>query len=299
MPYEQGEMGYLQLLRDVCDRGERRIDRTGTGTLSVFAPDPLRFDLSKSMPVYTTKRVAWKTVIKELLWFVKGHTDARLLQEQNVHIWDGHTSNAFLRARSLPYREGVLGPGYGWQWRRFGAPYDDKLAAANVPHSGVTAGFDQLRYVERLLREDRFSRRIFLSSWNANDLDQMALAPCHVSCQFYVTKADELSCHVYMRSNDLFLGNPFNVLSYATLTSLLAKRCLLKPKELIMSFGDAHVYVDHLTSVSTQLSRKPFPFPTMTVDDRVQHIEYQDLVPDDFCIKDYRHHPSLSGKMSV
>ena len=292
-------MGYLQLLRDVCTRGERRVDRTGTGTMSLFAPEPLRFDMSASaVPIYTTKRVAWKTVIKELLWFVKGHTDARLLQEQGVHIWDGHTSKAFLSTRSLPYREGILGPGYGWQWRRFGAPYDERLADVDMSTMS-TMGVDQLGYVERMLRKDRFSRRIFLSSWNASDLDKMALVPCHVSCQFHVSNHDELSCHVYMRSNDLFLGNPFNVLSYAALTHLLAKRTSLKPKELVMSFGDAHVYLDHLPSVETQLARTPFQFPTMTVDDRVQHIEYKDLCLEDFCINNYSHHPALSGRMSV
>ncbi len=296
MPYRE-ETGYLDLLRDVLETGVRRADRTGTGTLSLFAPDPLRFNISESIPLYTTKKVPWKMVIKELLWFLRGHTDAALLQEQGVHIWDGHTSESFLRQRGLPYAPGILGPGYGWQWRRFGAPYDESLANADVDANA--GGADQIAYIERLLKTDKQSRRIYLNAWNAKDLDQMALVPCHVACQFHVDPNDGLSAHVYMRSNDLFLGNPFNVFSYGVLTHLLALRCGLKPKELVVSFGDAHVYNDHLHQVTEQLKRPVYKPPCLLINDRVRDLEYKDITVDDFVVNNYEHHPALKGVMSI
>lgn len=306
MPYK-GESGYLQLLNDVLLHGEQRRDRTGTGTISLFAPDPLSFDLAEGVPLYTTKKVPSQTVIKELLWFVKGHTDARLLQAQGVHIWDGHTSGEFLRSRNLPYREGILGPGYGWQWRSFGAVYDERMAGQDhhndVWDDPTDYGVDQIKYVERMLKTDPTSRRIFMSSWNAKDLSAMALIPCHVSCQFHVGRADtdakDLSCHVYMRSNDLFLGNPFNVFSYAVLTHLLAKRCNMTAKSLTMSFGDAHVYLDHRNVVEQQLTRQPYPPPQLRVSDRVIDLPFNQILPSDFVVDSYQHHPMLRGVMSV
>lgn len=294
------EARYLQLLRDVSENGETRPDRTGTGTKAIFAPDPLRFDIANTVPLYTTKKVPWKSIVKELLWFIRGQTDAKLLKEQNVHIWDGNTSTEFLRQRGLDYREGILGPGYGWQWRRFGAPYEENLA--NLPRqSGNTleSGMDQLSYIENLLIHDKYSRRIYLNAWNASDLDKMALVPCHVACQFHVDVQDGLSCHVYMRSNDLFLGNPFNVFSYAVLTYILAKRCALKPKQLIVSFGDAHLYLDHMTQVSEQSSRTPYPPPRLEVSDRVKEIDWSEIELSDFNLHDYAHHPPLVARMSI
>ncbi len=302
MPY-RNEAGYLQLLSDVIETGQTRPDRTGTGTRSLFAPDPLRFDISTSVPLYTTKKVPWKMVIKELLWFLRGHTDATLLQEQGVHIWDGHTSEDFLRQRGLPYRAGILGPGYGWQWRRFGAPYDETFARANpvedVETSEAPVGFDQISHIEHLLKTDKSSRRIYLNAWNAKDLDQMALVPCHVACQFYVDNDNGLSAHVYIRSNDLFLGNPFNVFSYSILTYLLAARCSLKPKELIISFGDAHVYLDHLPQVKEQVQRSLHAPPRLILNDRVANLDYKDMTIDDFSVEEYVHHPALKGTMSI
>lgn len=297
MPYN-GEEGYLQLLQEVIDNGELRTDRTGTGTRSLFAPDPVKFDISTSIALYTTKKMPWKTVIKELLWFVKGHTDAKLLSEQGVKIWDAHTSDSFLKQRGLPYKSGILGPGYGWQWRRFGAPYDEALAGSDAT-MGDSVGTDQIAYVEQLLKTDKYSRRIYLNAWNAKDLDKMALVPCHVACQFYVDGQDRLSAHVYIRSNDLFLGNPFNVFSYAVLTHLLAIRCGLTPKDLTVSFGDAHVYLDHIPQVQEQVTRKTFAPPKLVIDERVKDIDYSDISIDDFKLLDYIHHPSLKGAMSI
>ncbi len=300
MPY-LNESGYLQLLRDVLENGEVRPDRTGTGTYSLFAPDPLKFDISDSIPLYTTKKVPWKTVIKELLWFLKGHTDAKLLSEQGVRIWDAHTSETFLRQRGLSYNGGILGPGYGWQWRRFGASYDEALAAADVKTNGEMEPMsgDQIAYIEHLLKTDKYSRRIYMNAWNAKDLEQMALVPCHVACQFNVDIHDRLSAHVYMRSNDLFLGNPFNVFSYAVLTHLFAARCGLKPKELIVSFGDAHLYSDHVAQVQEQLTRTPFTSPKLIVNERVKDIDYSEITLEDFNVTSYSHHAALKGLMSI
>ncbi len=295
MPYLD-EPGYLQLLKDVLDNGENRADRTGTGTRSLFAPDPLRFDISECIPLYTTKKVPWKTVMKELLWFLKGHTDATLLQKQGVHIWDGNTSESFLRQRGLSYAPGILGPGYGWQWRRFGATYDESMAASDDISS---TGVDQIAYIEHLLKTDKHSRRIYMNSWNAKDLDQMALVPCHVSCQFHVDANDGLSAHVYIRSNDLFLGNPFNVFSYGVLAHILALRSGLKPKELIVSFGDAHIYLDHIPQVKEQLKRCTYPLPTLMVADRIKTLDFKDMTVEDFVVNDYKHHPILKACMSV
>ena len=200
---------YCKLLRYVLEHGIERSDRTGTGTLSIFAPHPPRFDISESVPLLTTKKMGPKGIIKELLWFLRGDTDAKILQRQGVHIWDENTSREFLDKRGLPYEEGVTGPGYGWSFRRFGGDYDERYAdSANITPeiSSKLGGFDQLMYVENLLKNDPESRRIYMNLWNAKDLSKMALPPCHVGIQFYVSNKVDLSCHVYIRSNDLFLG---------------------------------------------------------------------------------------------
>lgn len=297
---------YLTLLRHVMENGKSRPDRTGTGTLSVFAPDPLRFDISETMPLLTTKRVGWKGVIKELLWFLRGDTDAKILQEQNVRIWDGNTSREFLDSRGLSYETGVLGPGYGWQFRNFGAPYDEKFADMRnmTPEDKERlGGTDQIAYVEKLLKEDPFSRRIYINLWNAHDLDKMALTPCHVSINFYVDVTDDgqknLSGHVYIRSNDLFLGNPYNIFSYSVFIAILALRNGMKPGQLIVSLGDAHIYKDHLEQVHKQLQREAFPAPKLVLSERLKEIDWSDMTIDDFKVMDYKSHPTLYAKMSV
>jgi thymidylate synthase len=293
---------YLNLLRQVFEKGEQRLDRTGTGTISLFAPTALRFDISETVPLLTTKKVGWKTIIKELLWFLRGDTDAKILQGEGVHIWDGNSSREFLDSRNLSYAEGVIGPSYGWQFRRFGAKYDERYAdTRNIDRETANrlGGFDQLMYVERLLKTDPESRRIYINLWNANDLDKMALPPCHVGINFYVSEKTHLSCHVYIRSNDLFLGNPYNIFSYTVLTYILSKRCNLKPKELVVSLGDAHIYKNHLSQVKEQLQRDSYTAPILEVADRVATVNYHEINIDDFHVVNYQCHSALKANMSA
>ncbi len=305
----QGEQGYLDLLKYVLENGSDRQDRTGTGTLSVFAPPSLKFDLRQGLPMYTTKRMAVKSVIEELLWFLRGDTDNALLQAKKVRIWDGNTSSDYLSKKGLQYREGVAGPIYGFQWRFFGAPYAENLAdTSQIPSDKLEdlqkGSFDQIAYLERMLRNDPLSRKIFMSAWNANDLSKMALEPCHVSLQLYVEPAKNsdsaplLSGHVYIRSNDLFLGNPFNVLSYAILLHILAERAAMEPKELTLSFGDAHIYKDHVDQVRLQLTREPKALPKLKLNPNV-HGPISELTINDFEILNYDSYPPIAGKMSV
>ena len=285
------EREYLRVLAKVVSLGDPRPDRTGTGTLSLFG-EQMRFDISESVPALTTKFVPWKSCVKELLWFCRGDTDAKILSAQGVKIWDGNTSREFLDARGLhDLPEGSIGAGYSWQWRYAGAKYS--------PESRPTDGYDQLSEMLRLLREDKYSRRIFMTAWAPGQLDQMALPACHVSCQFYVNSQDELSCHMYQRSCDMFLGVPWNILSYSILTYVLADKAGLKPKELIVSCGDTHVYKDHLEQAKDQLMRDQYAGPKLTLSDAVKDKAWEDLTVDDFELVDYKYHPAIKARMSI
>ncbi|KAJ1897086.1 Thymidylate synthase, partial [Coemansia sp. IMI 209127] len=239
------EKQYLDLIREILEKGERRGDRTGTGTVALFAPPQLRFSLADDVfPLLTTKRVFWRGVVEELLWFVGGRTDANVLRDKGVHIWDGNGSREFLDARGLTHRrEGDLGPVYGFQWRHFGAQYTD----ADTDYSGQ--GVDQLAAVIQTIRENPTDRRIILSAWNPADMAAMALPPCHMFAQFFVSNAgtDEatLSCQMYQRSCDVGLGVPFNIASYALLTRMIAKVTGLKPGHFVHCMGDTHIYANH------------------------------------------------------
>ncbi|EFJ41181.1 hypothetical protein VOLCADRAFT_68527, partial [Volvox carteri f. nagariensis] len=291
------EQAYLDLLRHVLECGEPREDRTGTGTLSVFGRQ-LRFDISDCVPVLTTKKVAWQKVIQELLWFMRGDTDAAILQRDGVRVWDGNSSRAFLDARGLRHLpEGDIGAGYGHQWRRFGSPYVD---CKTPPRQGAEAGgVDQLQFVLDELRRNPSSRRIFMSAWNPCDLDKMALPPCHVSAQFYADRAGGLSCHMYQRSVDVFLGFPWNILSYSVLTYILAAKAGLKPKELIISTGDTHIYANHVGQVRTQLARQPFAWPRLELSPAVAAKAFEDITLEDFRMVGYTSHPYIRADMSV
>jgi len=287
---------YMSLLQDILDNGTLRSDRTNTGTLSVFGRQ-LRFDLEDGVPLLTTKYVAWKACIEELLWFLRGDTNAKHLSEKDVKIWDGNTTRDFLDARGLTMLpEGDIGAGYGFQWRHFGAEY----ATCKDDYSGK--GFDQVREVIRLLKEDPYSRRIFMSAWNPAALSKMALPPCHVSAQFYVEFQNGkkyLRCHMYQRSVDCFLGLPFNIFSYSVLTYILAKMCDMVPKELIISTGDTHIYTDHIDQVRTQLQRVPVFPPKLHLSDAVAHKDMHELTLKDFDIIGYFHHPAIRAHMAV
>ncbi|HEY8429219.1 MAG TPA: thymidylate synthase [Sandaracinaceae bacterium] len=236
---------YLSLLRDVRENGTRKEDRTGTGTLSVFGRQ-LRFDLRRGFPLVTTKKVHLKSVIYELLWFLRGDTNVRWLNEHGVTIWD-----------EWAREDGDLGPIYGYQWRSWPAPDGRHI--------------DQIARLLHDLRETPHSRRLVVSAWNVADLDRMALAPCHALFQFYVADG-RLSCQLYQRSADLFLGVPFNIASYSLLTMMIAQVVGLEPGEFVHTFGDAHIYLNHLEQVDTQLSRTPRPLPRMVLDPSVHDL---------------------------
>ncbi|KAN0065545.1 Thymidylate synthase [Thecaphora frezii] len=252
---DDDEAQYLSLVSRVLSTGERRPDRTGTGTIALFAPQPsLRFDLSNGrLPLLTTKRVFVRGVLEELLWFVSGSTDSQRLTERGVHIWDGNGSREFLEARGLGHRRaGDLGPVYGFQWRHFGAAYRD----CDADYTGQ--GVDQLREVIDKIRNNPTDRRIVMSAWNPSDLDKMALPPCHMFVQFYVSNLSgrrRLSAQMYQRSCDLGLGVPFNIASYALLVHMVAKVTDCEPDQLSICMGDAHVYLDHVEPLKGTLPR--------------------------------------------
>lgn len=309
----QTEGTYLALARRVLAEGHERLDRTGVGTIGIFCAH-MRFDITTSVPLLTTKRVPWKACIQELLWMMRGETDAKVLQRQGVKIWDGNTSREFLDARGLAhYDAGILGPGYGWAMRHFGGQYDPAYAdkGAMTPEQADAlascGGVDQLAYVLDLLRNDPYSRRIMMSYWNPTDFDKIALLPCHFACQFYVTPATDsegdtrpwLSCHLNMRSNDLFLGNPFNLFSYTVLTYILAAKAGMRPKELVWTGGDVHIYSNHVDQMREQLSREPRALPTLVLSEAVKNKDWGDLTIDDFQVVGYNPHPSIAAPMAV
>lgn len=296
------EYKYLMLMERILKEGNVRTDRTGTGTISLFGTS-LRFDISTTIPLLTTKNVPFKMIIKELLWIMQGHTDAKVLQRQGVHIWDGNTSREFLDGRGLQhYPEGVLGAGYGWQLRHHGAEYDSKFAdVTGLDHSKI-GGFDQLKYVEDLLKNDPFSRRIMFSYWNSSDFDKTALVPCHTHCQFYVTESEGkryLSCQYGMRSNDYVCGKPFNLVFYTVLTYILAKRHNMQPKEIIYTCGDCHIYSNHVDQVREQVMRTPRPFPKLKLDDSILTKDWSEMTVEDFDLIGYFSYPKISAPMAV
>lgn len=261
---------YLDLLRKVRTEGSPRKDRTGTGTLSLFGHQ-LRFDLSQGFPAVTTKRLYFKTMAHELLWFLRGEPHIGYLRENNVRIWDEWASP-----------DGWVGPIYGVQWRSWPKPGGGHV--------------DQLAEIVREIRENPWSRRLVVSAWNVSDLSEMALLPCHVLFQFYVADG-KLSCQLYQRSADLFLGVPFNIASYALLTHMVAQVTDLRPGEFIHTIGDAHIYSNHLEQVDLQLSREPLPPPRLWLDPSIRSLD--DFRIEHIRLEGYQHHPPISGEVSV
>jgi len=261
------EIQYLNLVRDLIDNGIYRDDRTGTGTYRKFGAQ-MRFSLRNNrFPLLTTKRVFWRGVAEELLWFIAGDTSAKTLSSKGVKIWDKNGSKEYLTSIGLGHREdGDLGPVYGFQWRHFGADYSDMHA--NYDGKGV----DQLAECIHKIRTNPNDRRIILSAWNPAALPQMALPPCHMFCQFFVAKG-ELSCLMYQRSCDMGLGVPFNIASYALLTYLVAHVCDLRPGEFIHSLGDYHIYSNHIEALKEQVLREPRPFPRLFIDSDTKEID--------------------------
>ena len=261
---------YEELLKHVYSTGAEKSDRTGTGTRSVFGAQ-IRFDLSKGFPLITSKKVHLKSIIHELLWFIKGDTNTKYLTDNGVRIWDEWAD-----------KDGNLGPVYGHQWRNW--PKTD----------GGT--IDQLSEVIETLKNNPDSRRIIVSAWNVADLPKMALMPCHAFFQFYVANG-KLSCQLYQRSADMFLGVPFNIASYALLTLMIAQVCNLEPGDFIHTFGDAHIYSNHFEQVELQLSRDLRPYPTMKINKEVKSIF--DFKYEDFELENYNPHPAIKGAVAV
>ncbi|HMW65846.1 MAG TPA: thymidylate synthase [Chitinophagaceae bacterium] len=261
---------YLNLLKHILDTGNQKTDRTGTGTHSVFGYQ-MRFDLQKGFPLVTTKKVHLKSIIYELLWFLKGETNIAYLKENNVKIWDEWAD-----------AHGNLGPVYGKQWRSW-ENKDGKL-------------IDQISDVIHQIKNNPDSRRMIVSAWNVGELSEMALMPCHNMFQFYVADG-KLSCQLYQRSADVFLGVPFNIASYALLTMMMAQVCYLKPGEFVHTFGDVHIYSNHVEQVNLQLSRTPYPLPVMKINPEVKDIfgfRYED-----FTLENYQCHAAIKAPVAV
>lgn len=285
------EQQYLDLCTQCINEGELRDNRTGDMAFSLFSTR-MQFDLSEGkIPLLTTKRMPWKTVIKELLWFISGNTDSTVLSAQGCRIWDKNGSIEFLRSIGLEERtEGDLGPVYGFQWRHWGAEY--KTCKDDYTGQGI----DQLKQVIETIKKDPNNRRIILSAWNVGDLKKMALPPCHMFCQFYVSRGT-LSTQLYQRSADMGLGVPFNIASYSILTRMIAQVTGLKPGRLTHVMGDTHVYVKHIEPLKGQIVRKPYPFPVLTIDPTVKDID--DFRLEHFKVQGYQHHPAVEMEMSV
>jgi thymidylate synthase len=285
------EYQYLNLIQNILDNGTWETGRNGK-TKSIFGHS-MRFSLADGkIPILTTKKTAWKTCLKELLWFIRGETDNKLLQDQNVHIWDGNSSREFLDSRGLTSNpEGMLGPIYGFQWRHFNAPYDNQSGKA------LGKGIDQLQQIIDALKDpvQRTSRRLIMTAWNPSQLDDMALPPCHCFCQFNVHDGNKLSCCMYQRSNDEACGTSFNIASYSFLTHLLAKHCGLEAYEFVYFKGNCHIYEEHIEGMKSQIERKPFPFPTVSIKEVRENIN--DYHVDDFVVTGYRHHEPIKFQM--
>jgi thymidylate synthase len=261
---------YLDLLNHVINNGVQKDDRTGTGTLSVFGYQS-RYDLSEGFPVLTTKKLHLKSIIHELLWFLTGDTNIRYLTENGVRIWNEWADE-----------KGDLGPVYGYQWRSWPTPDGRHI--------------DQISQVIESIQHQPDSRRHLVSAWNVGQIDEMRLPPCHLLIQFYVAQG-KLSCQLYQRSADIFLGVPFNIASYALLTMMMAQVCNLKPGDFVHTLGDAHIYLNHLEQVKLQLTREPYPLPQMKINPEVKNIF--DFKFEDFELTGYQSHPHIAGKVAV
>ena len=279
---------YHDLMNDILTNGENKNDRTGVGTISVFGRS-LRFDLRAGYPAITTKKLAWKSVVGELLWFIEGSKDERRLaeiihgkKEGNVTIWTPNALAPYWKNKAK--FEGDVGRIYGVQWRRWRKPYNEGYV-------------DQIENLIHELKTDPHSRRHIISAWNPGEIKEMSLPPCHVMCQFYVNKNNELSCHMYQRSVDVFLGLPFNIASYALFTHMIAQVTNLTVGELIISTGDTHIYTNHIEQVKEQLTRNEYTLPTLKLNSSITNIF--DFTMDDIKLENYQSHGTIKAEMAV
>jgi dihydrofolate reductase/thymidylate synthase len=291
------EMEYLNLLTNILEKGNIRSDRTDTGTISIFGPQ-IKFSIRDNvLPLITTKKTFFRGIIEELLFFLRGDHDNRILIEKGINIWTKNTSKEYIEKYGKKLEEHDLGKAYPVQWRAAGAPLQ------KLEDSYIGKGIDQISQIIHLLKTDPYSRRIILNAWNVTDLEDMILVPCHVMYQFYVTDIGEdkyLSCMMIQRSADTFLGLPFNIASVATLTNILAKTCNMKPNEIIINIGDAHIYKNHIEQVKTQLKRFPYKFPTMKINKELNDIsDIEKLKYTDFELRDYLYWDPIKADMAV
>jgi thymidylate synthase len=296
MNYE--EQSYLELAEHILENGVEQNDRTSVGTLSTFGAQ-LRFNLQNGFPLLTTKKMFWRGIVEELLWFLRGETDSKILEAKGVNIWKGNTSKEFLEKRGLDYPEGEIGPLYGFQWKYWGADFQKSLSLKNKMMS--VGGIDQITNVIESIKHDPTSRRHVVSAWNVADLDKGVLPPCHVLFQFWVNpKLGTLSCQLYQRSCDFFLGAPFNIASYALLLELIARVTGYKAGEFIWVGGDVHIYKNHIEQVKLQNIREPFSWPRLEIVSKIESLEdIEALTFDDIKLLNYKSHPAIKGEMAI
>lgn len=294
---KHSEFEYLNLLKEIISSGEHREDRTGTGTISKFGTQ-MRFDLSQGFPAITTKKLAWRAVVSELLWFIEGSGDELRLREilhgsrssEKKTIWTDNATASYWTSKRLQRHAGDLGRVYGVQWRKWRKP----LIRVNKV---VLQNHDQLLELIDGIKKDPYSRRHIITAWNPGELELMALPPCHLMAQFYVSQDKKLSCQMYQRSADMFLGVPFNIASYALFTHMIAQVCDLKVGDLIITLGDAHIYKNHVEQVEEQLKRNPLPLPFLTLNPEINDITK--FTMDDINLLNYQSHDSIKAPMAV
>jgi thymidylate synthase len=301
--FKHEEYQYLNLLENILENGSWEDGRNGK-TKSIFG-QTMRFCLNNGqIPILTTKKTAWKTCLKELLWFIRGQTNNTSLKSQGVHIWDANCSREFLDSRGLTdYPEDILGPIYGYQWRNFNGDYticNCNPVSGNCRCNDLNMNderIDQLQDIINALKDpkQRTSRRLILTAWNPCQLNKMALPPCHILCQFNVHDGNKLSCSMYQRSADEFLGQPINIASYSFLTHLIAKHCGLEAHEFVYFIGNCHIYENAIDACKLQITRKPYPFPTVTIKKIRENIDEYEI--DDFEIHNYKHHEQIKVEM--
>lgn len=293
------EYQYINLIKDILDQGIEETGRNGK-VKQIFGYASIWSLNDNKIPLLTTKKLAWKTCLKELLFFIRGQTNNKILQDQNVHIWDGNSTREFLHSRNLSYPEGILGPIYGAQWRHFNAPYDVEKANDSASNNNEQiGGVDQLQEIINTLKNPdpvvRASRRLIMTAWNPCQLNEMALPPCHILCQFNVSSDNKLSLSMYQRSADVLLGMPFNIASYAFLLHLIAHHCGLIADEFVYYVGNAHIYEQHLEPIKEQIVREPYPWPKLHIKSMRENIN--DYTIEDFEIIEYKSHEAIKAQM--
>lgn len=287
----EDENAYIQNITNILNYGDTKQSRNGI-VKSMFGI-VMRFNLNKGLPLLTTKKLSFRIIVEELLWFIRGNTDNNVLNKKNIHIWDGNSSEEFMNSRNLSYRPGLLGPIYGFQWRHYGAEYNTETGEP------LSQGYDQLQYIIESLKHptERYSRRLVLNSWNVKDINMMALPPCHVMSIFNVTSDNKLNCMLTQRSGDMGLGVPFNIASYSIFVFLLAHHCGLKVGTFVHTIADAHIYEQHFDSLRIQIQREILPIPhlnILTIRDNIN-----DYVYEDFELINYTSHSNIKMEMIV